>query len=102
MLENVKNEILFSAVSAWEIVTKARAGRLTLPRAPAELVAAEIAENDFRILPVELSHALAVADLPLYHEDPFDRLLIAQAAAEDVRLITRDPKFSPYPITLYW
>jgi PIN domain nuclease of toxin-antitoxin system len=87
------DEIYVSAVSIWEIAIKARLGKI---EADTDLLVDEIAEVGFRDLPVKLRHAAAVAKLPLYHSDPFDRLLIAQAIAEPLRFLTVDQSLAQY------
>lgn len=58
--------------------------------------------NGIQILPVELSHALYLENLPLYHKDPFDRLLISQAIVGNMNLVSADAKFSKYQVNLLW
>jgi PIN domain nuclease of toxin-antitoxin system len=85
--------VFVSAASIWEIAIKVRLGKLEAD--PAVLVAA-IDESGFVELPVLAMHAAGVARLPLLHSDPFDRLLIAQAVAEPLRLLTADAALKPY------
>ncbi len=89
------NEVLFSAASIWEIAIKARLGRANFIIRPAAIVRAAL-DTGFGELPVRAEVAARVADLPPYHRDPFDRLLVAQAIAEPVRLYTADPLLPPY------
>jgi PIN domain nuclease of toxin-antitoxin system len=87
------DEIYVSSVSIWEIAIKFRLGKLKVsPDAMIDL----IDRADFKELPVFARHAAAVARLPLYHGDPFDRLLVAQAIFEDLHLVTADRKLAPY------
>ena len=58
--------------------------------------------NDFRILPVELHHVYELNNLPPIHNDPFDRLLIAQSNAEALTLVSKDQKFLEYPVMVVW
>ncbi len=58
--------------------------------------------NNIQILPVELSHALYLENLPLHHKDPFDRLLISQAIVENMTLVSADPEFAKYQMNLLW
>ena len=58
--------------------------------------------NSLEILPIKLNHLWRLADLPRVHNDPFDRLLIAQAIVEDMQLVSADRLFSSYPVNLYW
>ena len=91
-----RNVVFVSAAVAWEIAIKSGLGKLD---APADLESA-MASNRFRPLPVTIAHALAVRDLPPHHRDPFDRLLIAQAIQEGLRLVSRDPEVKKYDVPL--
>jgi PIN domain nuclease of toxin-antitoxin system len=94
-LEDPANEVLFSAASIWEIAIKARLGRADFALRP-NLVADGARASGFTELPVHAYVAARVADLPLHHRDPFDRLLVAQALSEPARLYTADPLLPPY------
>lgn len=89
------NEVMFSAASIWEIAIKARLGRADFTARP-EAVARNARDVGFVELPVSASAAARVADLPLHHSDPFDRLLVAQATAEPARLLTADAVLVQY------
>lgn len=84
--------VYVSAASAWEIAIKIGLGRLR----PTRTVEQAAADSGFLELPVTFRHAELVAQLPAHHRDPFDRLLIAQAEAERLTLVTRDPVFQRY------
>jgi PIN domain nuclease of toxin-antitoxin system len=92
------NELHLSAASAWEIAIKWRLGRLTLPEPPESFVPGRLVRDGIRSLPVEQHHALGVASLPAHHADPFDRLLVAQALAEGLTVVTADPAFDAYAV----
>ncbi len=92
--------IYFSAVSSWEIAIKYKLGKLNLPSAPTEYVSSRILTAGFSVLPIQLLHTLAVADLPDVHRDPFDRLLAAQAKQERLTLLSGDKTFSHYGLNL--
>ena len=79
--------VYVSAASIWEIAIKARLGKI---EGDVEAFARAIDDSGFQQLPVTSRHAAAVAKLPLHHTDPFDRLLLAQAFAEPLRLVTAD------------
>jgi PIN domain nuclease of toxin-antitoxin system len=96
------NEILFSAVSAWEIAVKAGIGRLTIPGDLETYTLEQVSRNRFEILPISLAHALRVSRLPTHHKDPFDRMLIAQALVEKVTILTADAQIARYPIRVTW
>ena len=91
-LSDPGNQVWVSAVSVWEIVIKAQRGKLQVPKD----WAVGIKEQDFQILPFEAQHALAVSSLPLHHQDPFDRALLAQAGSEKLRLVTADVDMKRY------
>jgi PIN domain nuclease of toxin-antitoxin system len=96
------NEINFSAASAWEIAIKAALGRITFQENPRSLIPAQVLANGFASLHVETHHALEILTLPPLHRDPFDRLLIAQALAEDLPLLTSDGLITQYPVPTVW
>lgn len=85
--------VYVSAASIWEVAIKARLGKL---QADADALAGAIAPSGFIELPVSARHAAAVAKLPPHHNDPFDRLLIAQALTEPLRLMTVDETLAKY------
>lgn len=87
------DEVVVSAASIWEIAIKTKLGKLEGD--PAEFVAAMVASG-FRELKISAKHAAKVHELPLYHRDPFDRLLIAQALVEPMRLLTADSVLAQY------
>jgi len=95
IVEDPANEVLFSAASIWEIAIKARLGRADFPLRP-EQVAREARITGFLELPVSADVAAQVVDLPLYHRDPFDRLLVAQAIAEPVHFYSADALLARY------
>ena len=87
------DEVFVSAASIWEIAIKVRLGKLEAD--PVTMVEA-IEESGFKELPVRAAHAAHVANLPLLHADPFDRLLVAQAVTEPLRLLTADGALAIY------
>jgi PIN domain nuclease of toxin-antitoxin system len=88
------NQVFVSAVSAWEIEIKRAIGKL---EAPEDLLGA-IAANDFERLDIKVEHSLWLRELPLHHNDPFDRMLIAQALYEDLTLLSGDKKIALYEV----
>lgn len=94
IIRDKENSIFISSISFWEMAIKKGLGRLTLPYNLIETVAAE----NFKILPIQAEECLGVADLPLLHSDPFDRLLIIQAKLHDLVIITNDSKIAEYPV----
>lgn len=96
------DEIFFSAASSWEIVIKLATGKLTLPAPAAEFVRDWMANLALRPLDITHRHTLTVGELPAIHSDPFDRVLIAQAHAEGLTLLTADPVFEAYGARFLW
>lgn len=95
-IEAEANEVLFSAISILEIAVKIRLGRPDFEAPPSRVVDAAL-DMGFAELPVRSGAAALVADLPLLHRDPFDRLLVAQAIAEPATLVTADARLEAYP-----
>lgn len=99
---STSNTLLVSAVSAWEIATKVRLGRLP----GAEELAADftgfMVREGFTTLDITVEHAVRAGLLPGPHRDPFDRMLISQAQAEDVPILTNDRAFDNYGVRCIW
>lgn len=96
MLENPLNTPLFSVASLWELVIKRALGRPDF-RVQPTLLRRALLDGGWRELPIQADHALAVAQLPPLHRDPFDRLLLAQATVAGALLITADQQLGQYP-----
>jgi PIN domain nuclease of toxin-antitoxin system len=96
LIESPDNEIIFSALSLWEIAIKAARGRADF-RVDAGILRRSLFDNGYAELPVTGVHAAALASLPPIHKDPFDRMLVAQAMIEGLTLITADPRIAKYP-----
>jgi PIN domain nuclease of toxin-antitoxin system len=97
-----ENTILLSAASGWEMVIKARIGRLKLPRNPERFISEQLSINSIASLPIQMSHALHTHTLPNYHRDPFDRILVAQAQLEKLPILTADQLFARYEVKVIW
>jgi PIN domain nuclease of toxin-antitoxin system len=97
-MEDQRNTPLVSAVVSWEIAIKYGLGRLPLPESPERYVPERLRAIGAESLPVEHTHALAVAKIPPLHRDPFDRLLVAQAGLLDLPILTADPQVAAYPV----
>jgi PIN domain nuclease of toxin-antitoxin system len=95
------NIVLVSVISVWEIVIKHALGRLHLYK-PLDVIVRDQQANGIQILPVLLDHVLVVGSLPAIHNDPFDRLLAAQAVVEDAVILSADPIVARYPIRIVW
>lgn len=96
LLQNPEGVIFLSAVSVWEMVVKKAKGKLRLPKDWKET----IKDSSFEILPINFEHALALEHLPLHHNDPFDRMLVAQVKTEGLTMITADSKMKRYKIPI--
>ena len=96
LLNDQRNELLFSAASLWEIAIKKTLGREDL-RVEPRLLRRGLIDNGYIELPVTSQHAVNIDSLPLLHKDPFDRLLLAQAFSEGITLITADAQLARYP-----
>lgn len=99
MIELPKSSIWISAATIWEIAIKRSLGRGDMPVSSQEAMR-YFGESGYRFLPVEPEHAVAVEDLPAHHADPFDRILVAQALVEPMRLITHDAMVACYSDTI--
>jgi len=103
ILENSSDDFYLSMASLWELAIKANLGRgLELPSPFAEFVEVELQAERIQILDIQLAHVKRVADLPLIHRDPFDRLLIAQSLVENLPMITNDSVFDAYQVQRVW
>jgi PIN domain nuclease of toxin-antitoxin system len=96
LIEAEEHELVFSAASVWEIVIKRSLGRADFVVDP-RLLRRGLLDNGYTELPITSEHALAVDTLPPIHRDPFDRILVAQATAAGMLLVTADPVVLRYP-----
>lgn len=94
VISNPENLVFVSSVSAWEISIKQSIGKLVAPSNLAEA----LQFSRFEVLSMTLAHGIKVADLPMHHKDPFDRMLIAQALVESLTIITVDRAFRLYDV----
>lgn len=101
-LADSANQVWLSAVSAWEIGVKHSLGRLTLPEPPERYVPAQRHARGIDPLPLDEAAVLYVHRLPAVHRDPFDRMLICQALAGGLTLVTPDPDIARYPVPTLW
>jgi PIN domain nuclease of toxin-antitoxin system len=97
LCEDSNNTLYLSHISPWEIQIKNRLGKLDLAVSLQEMIETQ-QQNGLQLLPITLAHIYALAHVENYHQDPFDRLLIAQATIESMPLITVDNKITRYPI----
>jgi len=99
-LEAPGNIVFLSAASVWELCIKHGLGRIGLPANPAEWVRSYYQQYDIDPLPITYEHALAITQLPPKHKDPFDRMLVAQARVENMRLASLDQMIRQYDVPL--
>ncbi|MBZ9648702.1 type II toxin-antitoxin system VapC family toxin [Sphingobium sp. 3R8] len=102
MIESGADQIFVSSVSAWEIATKARLGKLPQLLPYLDRYQAAVADADFRQLNLTMRHGLHAGAYEALHRDPFDRMLAAQAELEGLVLVTRDPAFITFPCETLW
>ena len=102
LLSRSGNTVVVSAASAWEIATKARLGKLPIPLDLVDGLARSLEQEGFESLPVSLDHGVRAGLLPGPHKDPFDRMLIAQAQAENVPIVSKDAVFDAYGVRRLW
>jgi len=100
LCEDEENVLVLSVASVWEMQIKHQLGKLKLRLPIAELIADQQRDNGIEILSVGLSHVFALEKLPLHHKDPFDRLIIAQANAENIGILSVDAIFKQYEVNL--
>jgi PIN domain nuclease of toxin-antitoxin system len=96
LLNDPRNELLFSAASLWEITIKSTLGRDDFHVEP-RLLRRGLLDNGYVELPITSLHAVGIDGLPPLHKDPFDRLLLAQALSEGITLLTSDSTLAQYP-----
>ncbi|MCA3160340.1 MAG: type II toxin-antitoxin system VapC family toxin [Burkholderiales bacterium] len=99
LIASPRTTVWISVASVWEIAIKHALGRGDMPVSGQE-AGRYFRESGYRFLPIETEHAFAVQDLALHHHDPFDRLLVAQALIEPMRLMTHDPMVARYSDTI--
>ena len=93
-IQDAQNDVLVSAASVWEMAIKSALGKLSTP----DDLLVQLRLNRFDALDVTLHHAQAAEHLPMLHRDPFDRMLVAQARSDGLRLVTRDPLVQQYDV----
>lgn len=100
LLKSSSNEFFLSSASGWEIAIKYSIGKLKLPDAPEIYVPNRMKRANLKSLEITHEHGLAIANLPIIHKDPFDRILISQANIENLTLLSTDKIFSQYAVKL--
>jgi PIN domain nuclease of toxin-antitoxin system len=102
LLEDPNTEVEVSPASYWEIAIKIGKKKYALPEPYEVFMEREIADNEFRILPIEVRHTALLTTLADHHKDPFDRLLIVQALVERIPIVSIDVAFDSYGVTRIW
>lgn len=102
ILGNRDEEIFLSPVVSWEIAIKVARGKLKLARTVDDTLRLAFAEFGLQSLPIAHAHSLALVGLPNVHNDPFDRMLVAQAKNEGMILMTVDQTLEKYPVEILW
>lgn len=102
ILADDQSDLVVSIASLWEIALKHQAGKLELGLSLNRFLAGICEQSAWRVLPVVEGHLLALCGLPMLHKDPFDRMLVAQAKAGGLTLLTVDPAISQYGVPVAW
>jgi PIN domain nuclease of toxin-antitoxin system len=102
LIDDPRTRLVLSVATTWELTVKALAGRLRLPEAPTPYFDGLIRDGRFEVLPVEQRHVAALPELPAIHDDPFDRMLVAQALVDDIDLVSGDERIRRYPVRTIW
>lgn len=102
LIAEAENEVFVSPATYWELAIKISLGKYSLEGAFEAFFADQLARNDFNILPIQIAHAAVLSRLPFVHRDPFDRMLVAQAMAEGISLVSGDEMLKGYPVNVVW
>ncbi|RPI75902.1 MAG: type II toxin-antitoxin system VapC family toxin [Desulfobacteraceae bacterium] len=101
-LADLDNDLILSIASLWEMAIKISINKLVLMQPFAQLIPDQLQKNRIRLLPIETKHLSILLTLPFHHRDPFDRLIMSQAIAEEIPLIGSDAIFQKYNVKLIW
>jgi len=102
IMRSDEHQLVFSLVSLWEIAIKIKIGKLNAIGSSVAYIRDEMEAYGMELLPIRYEHILQLENLPPHHGEPFDRLLIAQAIAESLPVLTHDAKFPLYPVKIIW
>jgi PIN domain nuclease of toxin-antitoxin system len=102
ILADEQSDLVVSIASLWEVGLKHQAGKLELGQPLNRFLGGIFEQSAWRVLPVMEGHLLALCTLPMLHKDPFDRMLVAQAKAEGLTLLTVDPAIAQYGVPITW
>jgi len=102
LIKRGDSSIYISLLSIREIQIKSQLGKVDLPMPIMDIFSRQHDEHHIELLAIELPHMRALTTLPNFHVDPFDRVLIAQAIAENMTMVTNDPNFAKYAVKIFW
>ena len=95
-------DVLISPATLWEMAIKVRLGKYTLPGPFGPFMDTQLTSNRIRLLPIEVRHTALLASMPFHHRDPFDRLIVAQALAESIGVVSIDAMLDAYGASRLW
>jgi PIN domain nuclease of toxin-antitoxin system len=102
LFQDTGNAVYLSAVSIWEIIVKHKLGKLPLPDAVEDFIQQQCGKHYIEYLPLTEKAVFQLARLPDLHRDPFDKMLVCQAIAHDLTLLTPDKMINQYPVPTIW
>ena len=102
VFQNIDNAVYLSSVSVWEIIVKHQLGKLPLPDAPENFIKSQCQKHFIKFSPLDEKAVFYLSGLPKHHGDPFDRMLVCQAIALDLIILTPDSMIIQYPVPTLW
>ena len=102
LIEDEYNRKLLSVASVWEMAIKHSVGKLSFELPFMSFIESQMQQNSMELLNIKIEHLEVIANLPLYHRDPFDRLIIAQATVEQIPIVGIDKAFDSYSVQRLW
>lgn len=102
IIKDSKNDIFFSAASAWEMAIKIKLNRLRIKGNLEPFIIEQLSTNNIVPLSITITHSLYTERLPQFHKDPFDRIIIAQSLVENLQLISKDKEVKKYKVATIW
>lgn len=102
LIEDMGNDRLLSVASPWEMAIKVSRNRLQISAPIDTFLRSQLAINSIRLLPIEIPHVAVLATLPFHHKDPFDRMLVSQALADRVPIVSVDATLDAYGVQRLW
>jgi len=99
---DINNDVFLSIASDWEMQIKHQLRKLDLDLPLSTLIEEQCINNGLQLFPIETQHIFALAELPLHHKDPFDRLILIQSKLDNLKLASADTVFEHYDVNLFW